>query len=121
MVATDIAARGIDIDDLSYVINFDLPNIPESYVHRIGRTGRAGKDGKAISFCDDEEYAYLLDIEKSIRMEIPRVEDQPYSLHISPKKPGQAAKKPGTDKNRSKARSGASKKPFRRGKFKTKD
>lgn len=121
LVATDIAARGIDIDDLSYVINFDLPNIPESYVHRIGRTGRAGKDGKAISFCDDEEYAYLLDIEKSIRMEIPRVEDQPYSLHISPKKPGQAAKKPGTDKNRSKARSGASKKPFRRGKFKTKD
>ncbi|KAF5273164.1 hypothetical protein FQR65_LT17206 [Abscondita terminalis] len=71
------------------------------------RTGRAGKDGKAISFCDDEEYAYLLDIEKSIRMEIPRVEDQPYSLHISPKKPGQAAKKPGTDKNRSKARSGS--------------
>lgn len=97
LVATDIAARGIDIDELAYVINYDLPNIPESYVHRIGRTGRAGKDGQAISFCDEEEYAFLLDIQKSIRMEIPLVEKHPYALHISgvaPKKAG-AAKKPG--------------------------
>jgi ATP-dependent RNA helicase RhlE len=59
LVATDIAARGIDIDDLEYVFNYDLPNIPETYVHRIGRTGRAGASGKAISFCDTEERAYL--------------------------------------------------------------
>lgn len=94
LVATDIAARGIDIDELAFVINYDLPNIPESYVHRIGRTGRAGKDGQAISFCDEEEYAFLLDIQKSIRMEIPLVEKHPYALHIS----GVAPKKAGTAK-----------------------
>jgi superfamily II DNA/RNA helicase len=71
LVATDIAARGIDVDGISHVINFDLPNIPESYVHRIGRTARAGADGVAISFCDAEEAAYLRDIEKAIRMAIP--------------------------------------------------
>jgi len=64
LVATDIAARGIDIDELMFVVNYDLPNEPETYVHRIGRTGRAGKDGVAISFCDQEEFEYLLDIEK---------------------------------------------------------
>lgn len=64
MVATDIAARGIDIDDVSLVINFELPNVPEVYVHRIGRTARAGKSGLAVSFCDPEERAYLTDIEK---------------------------------------------------------
>jgi ATP-dependent RNA helicase RhlE len=61
LVATDIAARGIDVDDLAYVINFEIPNIPETYVHRIGRTGRAGAQGKALSFCDSEERAYLKD------------------------------------------------------------
>ncbi len=66
LIATDIAARGIDIDSLSYVINYDLPNISETYVHRIGRTGRAGASGLAISFCDREERAYLRDIEKLI-------------------------------------------------------
>jgi superfamily II DNA/RNA helicase len=71
LVATDIAARGIDVDGVSHVINFDLPNVPESYVHRIGRTARAGADGVAISFCDHEEAAYLRDIEKLIRMSIP--------------------------------------------------
>jgi len=71
LVATDIAARGIDVDGISHVINYDLPNIPESYVHRIGRTARAGADGVAISFCDAEERAYLRDIEKLIRMSIP--------------------------------------------------
>ena len=71
LIATDIAARGIDVDGISHVINYDLPNIPESYVHRIGRTARAGAAGIAISFCDHEERAYLRDIEKLIRMTIP--------------------------------------------------
>ena len=71
LIATDIAARGIDVEGISHVINYDLPNIPESYVHRIGRTARAGAAGIAISFCDHEERAYLRDIEKLIRMTIP--------------------------------------------------
>ncbi|MGE5539428.1 MAG: DEAD/DEAH box helicase [Gemmatimonas sp.] len=71
LIATDIAARGIDVDGVTHVINFDLPNIPESYVHRIGRTARAGASGVAISFCDAEERAYLRDIEKLIRRQIP--------------------------------------------------
>src|SRR4029077_18674279 len=71
LIATDIAARGIDVDGVSHVFNYDLPNIPESYVHRIGRTARAGADGIAISLCDGEEMAYLRDIEKLIRMSIP--------------------------------------------------
>jgi ATP-dependent RNA helicase RhlE len=70
LVATDVAARGIDIDGLSYVINFDLPNVPECYVHRIGRTGRAGASGQALSFCDSEERPYLRGIEKLIRQQI---------------------------------------------------
>ncbi|WNG15424.1 DEAD/DEAH box helicase [Cystobacter fuscus] len=74
LVATDIAARGIDIDGISHVINFDLPNIPETYVHRIGRTGRAGAAGIALSFCDSEERAYLKDIERTIRRRVPVVE-----------------------------------------------
>ncbi|WP_339834860.1 DEAD/DEAH box helicase [uncultured Flavobacterium sp.] len=83
LVATDIAARGIDIDDLPFVINFDIPNISETYVHRIGRTGRAGKSGLAISFCDKEEKAYLKDIEKLIRIKIKVVEDHPYVLDLN--------------------------------------
>ena len=71
LIATDIAARGIDVEGISHVVNYDLPNIPESYVHRIGRTARAGADGIAISFCDAEERAFLRDIEKLIRMSIP--------------------------------------------------
>lgn len=78
LVATDIAARGIDIDELTHVINFELPNVPETYVHRIGRTGRAGASGIAISFCDIEEFAYLKDIEKLIQRKIPVVEEHPY-------------------------------------------
>ncbi len=74
LVATDIAARGIDIDDLTHVINFDLPNVPESYVHRIGRTGRAGASGIAFSFCDGEEIPFLKDINKLIGQKIPAVE-----------------------------------------------
>jgi ATP-dependent RNA helicase RhlE len=80
LVATDIAARGIDIDELGHVINYDLPNVPETYVHRIGRTGRAGASGKAFSFCDAEEKAYLRDIEKLIRKKVPLVEDHPYPM-----------------------------------------
>lgn len=71
LVATDIAARGIDVDGISHVVNFDLPNVPETYVHRIGRTARAGAEGIAISLCDGEEAAYLRDIERLIRMPIP--------------------------------------------------
>ncbi|MFN7587049.1 MAG: DEAD/DEAH box helicase [Planctomycetota bacterium] len=71
LVATDIAARGIDVPDITHVVNYDLPNIPESYVHRIGRTARAGRDGIAISFCDEEEREYLRDIEKLIRKRVP--------------------------------------------------
>ena len=73
LVATDIAARGIDIDDISHVVNFELPNEPESYVHRIGRTARAGADGSAISFCDGSERGYLRDIEKLTRLKIEAV------------------------------------------------
>lgn len=77
LVATDIAARGIDVSDVSHVINFDLPNEPESYVHRIGRTARAGNSGIAISFCDEEEGAFLRDIEKLIKRKIDIVGDRP--------------------------------------------
>jgi len=80
LVATDIAARGIDIDDLTHMFNFELPNVPESYVHRIGRTGRAGAEGNAISFCDAEEKAYLKSIEKLIGFSISVVNDHPYPL-----------------------------------------
>ncbi len=80
LVATDIAARGIDVDDLEYVINYEIPNISETYVHRIGRTGRAGAKGTAISFCDAEEMAYLKDIEKLITKRIEVVNDHPFPL-----------------------------------------
>jgi len=80
LVATDIAARGIDVDDLEYVINYEIPNIAETYVHRIGRTGRAGAKGTAFSFCDAEEKAYLRDIEKLIGKKIPSVENHSFPL-----------------------------------------
>jgi ATP-dependent RNA helicase RhlE len=78
LVATDIAARGIDVDGITHVINYDLPNVPESYVHRIGRTARAGRSGVAISFCDAEERAYLRDIETLIKIRIPVIADHPW-------------------------------------------
>lgn len=78
LVATDIAARGIDVDDLAWVINYDLPNIPETYVHRIGRTGRAQASGTAISFCDGEERAYLKDIQKLIKQQLPIIDGHPW-------------------------------------------
>ena len=83
LVATDIAARGIDIDELTHVINFELPNVPETYVHRIGRTGRAGASGIALSFCDQEEKEFLQDIQKLIARPIPVVEDHPHVMHAS--------------------------------------
>jgi ATP-dependent RNA helicase RhlE len=78
LVATDIAARGIDIDELTHVINYELPNVPETYVHRIGRTGRAGALGTALSFCDSEERTYLRDIQKTINRVIPVENDHPF-------------------------------------------
>ena len=80
LIATDIAARGIDVEELSHVINFDLPEVPETYVHRIGRTGRAGLGGKAISFCDFDEKSLLRDIQKLIGKTIPEVENHPFPL-----------------------------------------
>ena len=80
LVATDIAARGIDVDNLEYVINFEMSNIAEMYVHRIGRTGRAGAKGTSYSFCDAEEKAYLKDVEKLISKKIPVVDEHPYPL-----------------------------------------
>jgi ATP-dependent RNA helicase RhlE len=80
LIATDIAARGIDIDELTHVVNYELPNIPETYVHRIGRTGRAGADGIAMSFCDSEEILFLRDIHKLIGKEIPVEEGHPYPM-----------------------------------------
>jgi len=76
LVATDIAARGIDVDDLTHVINFEIPNVPETYVHRIGRTGRAGASGIAISFCEAEEVTYVRDIQKLTGVQIPEGEDR---------------------------------------------
>jgi ATP-dependent RNA helicase RhlE len=78
LVATDIAARGIDVDDLSFVINYELPNMPETYIHRIGRTGRAGAKGVALSFCDNEERSYLKDINKLPNLNISIVREHPY-------------------------------------------
>ncbi len=83
LVATDIAARGIDVDELTHVINYELPNIPETYVHRIGRTGRAGLSGIALSFCEAEELAYLKDIQKLIGKEIPKNTTHIYHIDYS--------------------------------------
>ncbi len=88
LVATDIAARGIDIEELPLVINFDLPEVPETYVHRIGRTGRAGAGGVALSFCDEEEREYLKAIEKTISKAIPMIKDHPYPIGNSNKSKG---------------------------------
>ena len=84
LVATDIAARGIDIDELAYVINYEIPNVPETYVHRIGRTGRAGASGIAISFCDEEEKEFLNDIQKLIGKKVPVMSDNPYPMSEMP-------------------------------------
>lgn len=80
LVATDIAARGLDIEELSHVINYNLPEVPETYIHRIGRTGRAGLGGKAIAFCDADEKPLLKDIQKLIKRTLPEVTEHPYAL-----------------------------------------
>jgi len=82
LVATDIAARGLDIDELSHVINFDMPDVPETYVHRIGRTGRAGHTGIALSFCDIEEKPMLSQIERLTKKKVPVVADHPYPMMV---------------------------------------
>ena len=93
LVATDIAARGIDIDDVTHVVNYELPNEPESYVHRIGRTARAGADGAAYAFCDPSERAYLRSIEKLIKMSIPVVEGHSQQTALGNELPKGDAKK----------------------------
>jgi ATP-dependent RNA helicase RhlE len=83
LVATDVASRGIDIDELSLVINYNLPDVPETYIHRIGRTGRANNKGTAISFICEEEFSLLKDIQKHIKMDIEVIKDHPYHVEIS--------------------------------------
>jgi len=97
LVATDIAARGIDIDKLPYVINFDLPNVPETYVHRIGRTGRAGEGGIALSFCGKDEAPYWKDIKKLIKVDVKEILDHPYPWLGS----SEVEEKPESNSNRS--------------------
>ena len=106
LVATDIAARGIDVDGVTHVINFDLPNDPESYVHRIGRTARAGATGMAISFCDHDERAYLRDIEKTIRQGVEVIVDHPYHSVEIANDPGTAKRPPERGGFKGKKRSG---------------
>lgn len=116
LIATDVVARGIDVDDISHVINFDLPNETETYVHRIGRTGRAGTSGVALSFCAADERDYLVNIERLIQMHIPVTAEHPYSSEHGVPKPTQldktrrssngSAKKNGASSN--KKRSGGS-------------
>ena len=91
-MATDIASRGIDIDGVTHVFNYDLPNEPESYVHRIGRTGRAGKNGVAYAFCDESESGYLVGIQRLIGKKITQFKDHPYHFSKAIPKPDQ---KPG--------------------------
>lgn len=105
LVATDIAARGIDIDQLPFVINFDLPNIPETYVHRIGRTGRAGNGGIAISFCSKDEEPYWKDIQKLIKVDVKIITDHPYQCHsgapeATTEKPNNSNRSGGAHKSR---------------------
>jgi len=100
LVATDIAARGIDVDGVSHVVNFDLPNVPETYVHRIGRTARAGAEGIAISLCDGEEVAFLRDIEKLIRMTIPASDARPDRRMTEPSHTAGATRSPAPAKQR---------------------
>ena len=99
LVATDIAARGIDINELSCGINFDLPNVPETYVHRIGRTGRAGRDGVAVSFCCFDELPYLKDIQALIGKQVPEVTDHPYPMEVFASAP-KAERPPRREKGR---------------------
>jgi ATP-dependent RNA helicase RhlE len=107
LIATDLASRGIDIDDVSHVFNYDLPNEPESYVHRIGRTARAGKSGVAISFCDPTEGEYLWNIEKLIGMKVPVDDDHDWHCKAAVLVPGvRPPKAPKPQQNRGRGRQG---------------
>ena len=99
LVATDIAARGIHIESVSHVVNYDLPNVPESYVHRIGRTARAGAAGIAISFCNGEERAFLRDIEKLTRMSVP-VAALPAGIEAGHEQPASGKARPARGRGR---------------------
>jgi ATP-dependent RNA helicase RhlE len=116
LVATDIAARGIDVEELELVVNHDLPNIPETYVHRIGRTGRAKASGEAISFCSAEERSWLRDIQKLIKTDIPLIKDHPYHdtspEEAPPKQGGGGGRRQGGGGNR-KPQGGGGKRPQR--------
>ena len=118
LVATDVAARGIDVDGVTHVINFDLPNEPESYVHRIGRTARAGTTGISLSFCDHEERGYLRDIEKIIRQKVPLMVEHPFhfeGIEGRPEGGDNEDSKPGNRKRAPRRRSNSGKhKPNRR-------
>jgi ATP-dependent RNA helicase RhlE len=105
LVATDIAARGIDVDSISHVINYDLPNEPETYVHRIGRTGRAGASGIAYSFCSVDERAYLRDIERLIKQRVTVVDEHPY---VSTQETPKSTKSEGHRRQRTKPQNGNS-------------
>ena len=112
LIATDVAARGIDIDNLDAVINFDIPNVSETYVHRIGRTGRAGNTGTAYSFCSADEKTYIKDIQQLINTAIPVMEEHPYVL--DPKAKREVHRTPGKSKHKSGRKSAASKKNKKR-------
>jgi ATP-dependent RNA helicase RhlE len=107
LVATDVAARGVDVRAIGLVVNYDLPNEPEAYVHRIGRTARAGADGRAVSFCSEDELEYLREIEKIIRMPIPRWDDHAWHIedlaqrHARGKSPAGSPRKPSSGSGRS--------------------
>ena len=112
LVATDVAARGIDIDNVAHVVNYDLPNEPESYVHRIGRTGRAGAEGIAVSFCSGEELDYLDEIEKLIGIKIERDPNSIKSVwKPKPKQGGGQRRRGGNSSGRKGAKNGRRSKP----------
>lgn len=112
LIATDVAARGIDINELDAVINFDLPNVPETYVHRIGRTARAGKSGNSYSFCSADEKIYVASIQQLIQLQLDVIEDHPYPL--DPKAKKEIHRTPGKSKHKKGRKSEASKKKKKR-------
>jgi ATP-dependent RNA helicase RhlE len=120
LVATDIAARGIDVEGITHVINFDIPNVSETYIHRIGRTARAGNAGISMSFCDSEERSYIRDIEKLMKREIPVFRDHPYhseaaAKSTAPPPPQGPRGQGGRPSNRQERRSPSRQQPPRRG------